>query len=195
MLHVFLPVLASHLFICIGFRAFYLYWLSGADANWLPASPTTDASSGTLRFNMVRILGEGVKEGMMIQTTLWGHWTKKFKRWQPGKEALDFVERSEPTQSFKVSQGNGNLRLVVGVLVHLHLNCSKISWYISAGSVASTDVENSKKATTSGRSLWSSWAWGRSGCAWIDKALPTLNTCIFVFWETTRIGSHLHHIR
>ena len=32
---------------------------------------------------------------------------------------MDFVERSEPTQSFKVSQGNGNLRLVVGILVHL----------------------------------------------------------------------------
>ena len=69
MLHVFLPVLASHLFICIGFRAFYLYWLSGAATNWLPASPTTDASSGTLRFNMVRILDEGVKEDMRIRTT------------------------------------------------------------------------------------------------------------------------------
>ena len=48
----------SGLFTCIGFLYFYLYWLSGAATNWLPASPTTDASSGTLRFNMVRILDE-----------------------------------------------------------------------------------------------------------------------------------------
>ena len=66
------------------------------------------------------------------------------ERGQPGKEALDFLEWSEPTQSFKVGQGNGNLRLVVGVLVHLHKPN-----ILSGDSVASTDVANSKKATTS----------------------------------------------
>ena len=44
--------------------------------------------------------------------------TKMLKK-TPGKEGLDFFERSESTQSFKVSQGDGNLRLMVGVLVHL----------------------------------------------------------------------------
>ena len=42
--------------------AIHLYWLSGAAANWLPASPTTDASSGTLRFKMIKILDEEIKE-------------------------------------------------------------------------------------------------------------------------------------
>ena len=32
---------------------------------------------------------------------------------------MDFSERSESAQTLKVGQGNGNLRLVVGILVHL----------------------------------------------------------------------------
>ena len=34
---------------------------------------------------------------------------------------------------------------------------------------------------TSGRSLCSCCAWGRSGWAWIDRALPTLKTCVDQF--------------
>ena len=37
----------------------------------------------------------------------------------PCQEALDLVKRPEATETLEVGQGDGDLRLVVGVLVHL----------------------------------------------------------------------------